>query len=216
MSTCISKDIVCAKCGAKQKLQAWPSATVLQNPELRKKVLDETLFNWSCEKCGYQAMVVYPFLYHDTQRRLMIALSPDPDAKRLESPPLVDGLKKRVVHLPAELKEKILIFEAGLDDAAMELTKLLLVGPLCKKYGTDKLRLYFSRREDSGMVFAVFTAGNEEPAYESANQKIYDQCLGIAKEFEFDTTAFAAIDSAFAQRMLDDYQQLEAEEEPAE
>ena len=209
MSTCISKEIVCAKCGAKQKLQAWPSATVLQNPELRKKVLDETLFNWSCEKCGYQALVVYPFLYHDTQRRLMIALSPDPDAKRLETPPTVDGLKKRVVRLPAELKEKILIFEAGLDDAAMELTKLLLTGPLCKKYGTDKLRLYFARRDDGGMVFAVFTAGQEEPAYERADQKIYDQCLGIAKEFEFDTTAFAAVDAAFAQWMLDDYQREE-------
>ena len=209
MSTCISKEIVCAKCGAKQKLQAWPSATVLQNPELRKKVLDETLFNWSCEKCGYQALVVYPFLYHDTQRRLMIALNPDPVVKKLEVPPTVDGLKKRVVRLPAELKEKILIFEAGLDDAAMELTKLLLTAPLCKKYRTDKLRMYFSRRDDGGMVFAVFTAGKEEPAYERADQKIYDQCLGIAKEFEFDTTAFAAIDAAFAQRMLDDYQQEE-------
>ncbi len=209
MSTCISKEIVCAKCSAKQKLQAWPSATVLQNPELRKKVLDETLFNWTCEKCGYQALVVYPFLYHDTQRRLMIALNPDPDAKRLESPPLVDGLKKRVVRLPAELKEKILIFEAGLDDAAMELTKLLLTAPLCKKYGTEKLRLYFCRRDDNGMVFAVFTAGNPEPTYESAAQKIYDQCLGVAREFEFDTTAFAAVDADFAQRMLDDYQQFE-------
>lgn len=209
MSTCISKEIVCAKCSAKQKLQAWPSATVLQNPELRKKVLDETLFNWTCEKCGYQALVVYPFLYHDTQRRLMIALNPDPDAKRLESPPLVDGLKKRVVRLPAELKEKILIFEAGLDDAAMELTKLLLSAPLCKKYGTEKLRMYFCRRDDNGMVFAVFTAGNPEPTYESAAQKIYDQCLGVAREFEFDTTAFAAVDADFAQRMLDDYQQFE-------
>ncbi len=209
MSTCISKEIVCAKCGAKQKLQAWPSATVLQNPELRKKVLDETLFNWTCEKCGYQALVVYPFLYHDTQRRLMIALNPDPDAKRLEAPPLVDGLKKRVVRLPAELKEKILIFEAGLDDAAMELTKLLLSAPLCKKYGTEKLRMYFCRRDDNGMVFAVFTAGSPEPTYESAAQKIYDQCLGVAREFEFDTTAFAAVDADFAQRMLDDYQQFE-------
>jgi hypothetical protein len=209
VSTCISKEIVCAKCSAKQKLQAWPSATVLQNPELRKKVLDETLFNWTCEKCGYQALVVYPFLYHDTQRRLMIALNPDPDAKRLESPPLVDGLKKRVVRLPAELKEKILIFEAGLDDAAMELTKLLLSAPLCKKYGTEKLRMYFCRRDDNGMVFAVFTAGNPEPTYESAAQKIYDQCLGVAREFEFDTTAFAAVDADFAQRMLDDYQQFE-------
>jgi hypothetical protein len=209
VSTCISKEIVCAKCSAKQKLQAWPSATVLQNPELRKKVLDETLFNWTCEKCGYQALVVYPFLYHDTQRRLMIALNPDPDAKRLESPPLVDGLKKRVVRLPAELKEKILIFEAGLDDAAMELTKLLLSAPLCKKYGTEKLRMYFCRRDDNAMVFAVFTAGNPEPTYESAAQKIYDQCLGVARELEFDTTAFAAVDADFAQRMLDDYQQFE-------
>ena len=48
MSTCINKEIVCAKCGAKQKIQAWPSATILHNPELRRAVLDETLFNWCC------------------------------------------------------------------------------------------------------------------------------------------------------------------------
>jgi hypothetical protein len=69
--------------------------------------------------------------------------------------------------------------------------------------------MYFCRRDDNGMVFAVFTAGNPEPTYESAAQKIYDQCLGVAREFEFDTTAFAAVDADFAQRILDDYQQFE-------
>lgn len=206
MSTCINKEIVCAKCGAKQKIQAWPSATILHNPELRRAVLDETLFNWCCEKCGYQALVVYPFLYHDTQRRLMIALNPDPDAKRPETPPLADGLKKRVVRLPAELKEKILIFEAGLDDAAMELTKLLLTGPLRKKYQAEKLKLYFCRQEGDSMIFAAFVPGQQEPGYESANRKIYDQCYGIAREFEFDTTGFMTVDTVFAQQLLDEYQ----------
>ena len=206
MSTCISKEIICAHCGAKQKIQAWPSATVLQNPELREQVLHETLFNWNCTKCGYQALIVYPFLYHDTERRFMVALNPDPDAKRLESPPLADGLTKRVVRLPAELKEKVLIFEAGLDDMAIELTKLLIMGPLRKKYNGDKLRLYFCDMLDDRLTFAVFSPGRQEPVYESASRKIYDQCLGLTREFEFDTSGFITVDLAFAARLFDEYQ----------
>ena len=178
----------------------------MQNPELREQVLRETLFNWRCTKCGYQALIVYPFLYHDTERRFMVALNPDPDAKRLESPPLADGLAKRVVRLPAELKEKVLIFEAGLDDMAVELTKLLIMGPLRKKYGADKLRLCFCDLLDDRLTFAVFQPGQQEPSYESASRKIYEQCLGITREFEFDTSGFITVDLSFAARLFDEYQ----------
>lgn len=206
MSTCISKEITCAKCGAKQKTQIWPSATVRQNPELRRQVLQETLFNWQCSKCGYQALVVYPFLYHDTERRFMAALNPAPHARRLESPPLADGLTKRMVRRPEELKEKILIFEAGLNDLAVELTKLALARPLIKQYRTDNVRLFFCDCLGERLNFAVFIPGETEPSYTAAQREVYDRCLGIVEEFELNTTGFLTVDRKFAAQLLAEYQ----------
>ena len=127
MSTKIQKDIVCPACGQTQKLEMYTSVNAEENPELRRDILRESMFDWECLHCGYTAQMAYPMIYHDPMNAFMICLRPSGAVSGAEPIPAVRALKKRSVKNPQELKEKILIFEAGLDDAAVELVKNAIV-----------------------------------------------------------------------------------------
>ena len=46
MSTKIQKDIVCPACGQTQKLEMYTSVNAEENPELRRDILRESMFDW--------------------------------------------------------------------------------------------------------------------------------------------------------------------------
>lgn len=48
MSTKIQKDIVCPACGQTQKLEMYTSVNAEENPELRRDILRESMFDWEC------------------------------------------------------------------------------------------------------------------------------------------------------------------------
>lgn len=130
MSTEISKPVSCPRCGEAVETRMWPGVNAEVNPNLREQVLQETLFNWTCPACGYVAQMAYPCLYHDKGRKFMIYLIPNGGKTELDAVdvdhafPQIGYVQKRVVSSLAALKEKILVFEAGLDDRAVELVKL--------------------------------------------------------------------------------------------
>ena len=65
MSTEIEKDILCPQCGQSQKYRLYASINAKENPELKRRVLSETLFDWRCKRCNYFAAMAYSFLYTD-------------------------------------------------------------------------------------------------------------------------------------------------------
>ncbi len=79
--------------------------------------------------------------------------------------PQLAGVKKRVVATPAELKEKILIFEADLDDYAVELVKYALAGVLAEKTGKRTVQGYFSYADEKSnrICFSFFPEGEDGP-----------------------------------------------------
>ena len=76
MSTKIQKDIVCPACGQTQKLEMYTSVNAEENPELRRDILRESMFDWECLHCGYTAQMAYPMIYHDPMNAFMICLRP--------------------------------------------------------------------------------------------------------------------------------------------
>lgn len=76
MSTKIQKDIVCPACGQTQKLEMYTSVNAEENPELRRDILRESMFDWECRHCGYTAQMAYPMIYHDPMNAFMICLRP--------------------------------------------------------------------------------------------------------------------------------------------
>ena len=130
--------IICPECDHEQKITICPSVNVTTDPEMREKVLSGELFLFTCEKCGYTGFAGYPFVYEDkeTQGGFLIYLEPDcPDREVGIDGDMADQVvyRERPMRLVADLnalKEKIFIFEAGLDDRVMELFKMLTLTKL--------------------------------------------------------------------------------------
>lgn len=216
MSTQMSKDVGCPKCGAAVRTLMWPGVCAQDNPELRARVLDETFFDWKCTECGYSAQFEYPCLYHDRERGFMVYVAPSGSEREFrpvdvgEKFPQLAGVKKRVVATPAELKEKILIFEAGLDDYAVELVKYALAGVLAEKTGKKTVQGYFSYADEKSnrICFSFFPEGEDGPVLRKTSMDAYRKSLEIAQSRRGpEENSFIPVDSLTAKELLDGYRE---------
>ena len=212
MPTQINRDVGCPNCGAAVRTRMWPGICGEDSPALRESLLDESMFDWQCPECGYRAQLVYPCLYHDRERKFMVYLVPNGSAGEFrpvdvgEKFPQLAEVKKRVVSTPAELKEKILIFEAGLDDLAVELVKYALAGVLDKKHGRKTVRGYFYSATEEEIRFTFFPEGEDEPVVRSTHMEVYRRSLEIVQSAPaLDENSFLPVDSLTARNLLEEY-----------
>ena len=128
----------CKACGASCEVCIYGSVNVTVDPELKPKVLDGSLFGHDCPECGDQSLLCYNTLYHDMDQRLQIAWRPEGDepdpigAVMFEGMPGGEPYQFRWVERGIDLAEKIRVFDAGLDDRALELTKLLTLAQIAE------------------------------------------------------------------------------------
>jgi hypothetical protein len=214
MSTQMSKDVSCPKCSAAVRTKMWPGICTQDSPELRMRVLDETFFDWKCPECGYEARFLYPCLYHDRDRKFMVYLAPNDKAGEFqpvdvsEKFPQLAGVKKRVVSTPAELKEKILIFEAGLNDYAVELVKAALASVIEEKAGCKTVQGYFccADEEANRITFTFFLEGENSPVLRRTSMDAYRKSLEIAGSLRTpEGNCFVPVDSVTALNLFADY-----------
>ena len=207
MSTEIIKDIVCPQCGETQKYRLYTSVNAQQNPELKQSILDETLFDWRCQRCSYFAAMAYPFVYMDNRAGYAVCLAPGGNGNPVEpTEPLRGYVKRRVKNL-AELKEKILIFDNGCYDVAIELMKNALCTIIRRGYDNARLHAYFSKVEEGKMEFAIFLPRTPEPVYHSTRVEVYNQSQEVLRTLDFaEPNNFATVDARLAKRIIEDYQ----------
>lgn len=218
MSTQMTEEISCPQCGAAVKTELWPGVDAVRNPELKARVLNETMFDWRCPECGYAARFLYPFLYHDPNRKFMVYLSPNGGGSGEEADlekefPQLAGVSKRLVSTPEALKEKILIFEAGLDDRAVELVKFALSGVLNRKHGKKTTACYFCYADEpkDEIGFSFLLEGETEPVRRHTKMEAYRKSLEIVESADpARTDGFFPVDNMTAQKILDDYRESES------
>ncbi len=209
MSTEISKDIICPQCGESQKYRLYASINAKENPELKRRVLNETLFDWRCNRCNYFAAMAYSFLYTDPEAGYIICVTPAGEENVAEPTQEIQSFTKRTVKNLAELKEKILIFDAGYDDVAVELVKSALCTIIRRTYQVNRVHAYFSRIHEGEMEFAIFLPRKYEPVYHSTRLEVYSQSQEVLRSLDFvDPQGFAKVDSKLAKKILEDYQNI--------
>lgn len=214
MSTQIKRELICPKCRAAAENQLWAGITADESPEIREKILGETFFDYKCPKCGYAARFLYPCLYHDKKLGFMVYFvpegageNPNPDGI-CEKFPQLSGIKKRLVNSPESLKEKVLIFEAGLDDLAVELLKLAMADVLKNKYGKKAEESYFcyADSQENKIGFSFFLEGVAEPIRRRTKMDAYEKTLEIAEQAGFsDGGDFLTVDADFAKKVFSEY-----------
>ena len=143
MATSITAAVTCSHCGKEHDIQTYPNINVKESPELKARIKDGTLFLWTCPDCGQVNLAPYQTLYHDPDEKVMIWLTPnsmsfseralvDSHIQAIagqlaedKSGELLRGYALRRVKEAGELIEKVNIFDAGLDEIAMEMCKYI-------------------------------------------------------------------------------------------
>ena len=134
MSQQRNAEVKCPQCGRPGTFVAWDSVNVDLDPEMRDSILSEDIFVWTCPHCGAKVYYPYSFLYHDMKHKFMLFFDPEEpeDGKKYE-PMQIEAVFQftgdytfRPVYGVRNLKEKMFILEAGLNDIAIARVKYFL------------------------------------------------------------------------------------------
>ena len=186
---------ICKRCGGRGQYEPVPAVNCSTSPELKEKLLSGELFIRECPHCGARNLVSFPLLYHDPQEHLMIWLSDGQAATEQRMREAVEAedfapYTGRIVDTPGQLIEKIKIFDAGLDDRALEIAKFVTRQELAKDvdllfFGIDgadhEITLTYPADGDMQLVRIGFSVYEDSAAILQRNPDIKNSATGLAR-----------------------------------
>lgn len=163
--------MICSKCGAEFSAPDFRSINVARDPSLKERVKDGSLFVVKCPSCGTAALIPEPVLYHDPAQQLLIAYT----TAGLSSEGL-EGYTCRLVGSIGEFIEKVKIFDAGLDDIALELLKYVTAQELKKD-----VSLKFLKMDGADGEITLTYPEKGEMQMLVVGYNVYSDCVGIVE-----------------------------------
>ena len=184
----------CSACGRTHPVPVYGGINVAQDPALKDRVKDGTLFVWECPTCAAANLVRSQTLYHDPDMRLMVWLLPEgalpeAQAEALEAAlaaqaEALEGYTLRRVCDVGSLIEKVNLHDAGLDDRIIEMCKYVTKMELAEKdraHASEILAapMKFFRMEgaDNEITLTYPLAGQMQGVRIGFN--VYEDCRGI-------------------------------------
>ena len=188
----------CPFCNTEQQHNLYPVVDLGENPSLKLGLLTDSLFSVRCTKCNNQFSVMHEMLVIDKEASFAILLAPESKLTEVKEPSeeiaLLDTL--RLVNTSDELKEKILLLDAGLDDRTIELCKMYLLMKMEKKEHT---LLYADHQVGEGqMLFTLFNEKDEMEETIQCSDGLYTQLVATAEEFSLKEGYFLRINQEWA------------------
>lgn len=180
----------CTKCGQQHKVTVYKSINVSENPELKAKVRDGSLFLWECPHCGQMNLARYETLYHDPSMKLMVWLIPHGEISETQMQAItmhtkaMGGYMLRRVNDMGSLMEKVLIRDAELDDVVLEMckwvTKQEMVAKIVEQDRKEDFmatQFHFYRNDDETVTFMYGQDGQMMGV--NVGMNVYQDCSGI-------------------------------------
>lgn len=161
--------VTCPSCHHEGDFEVWDSINTVLDPEMKEKVLNQSIFLYTCPSCGETFRLNYSTLYHQMEDLVMIYLVPESEVEKTYEMfygenALADYRTEkylyRIVTSANQLVEKIQIFDAGKDDRVMELVKLLATDSILKNdpdIEFDELR--FAVDDDGTNILVIINKG---------------------------------------------------------
>jgi hypothetical protein len=142
--------VKCPACGVERETKLVSSINTRSSPELKQQLLRGELNRHDCA-CGKRVPLASNVLYHDPDRSYYCQVCPG-DARAIEA--AAAGFRRsgatgpqRIVPSLNALIEKVKLLEAGLDDWAIELLKVVLLAS-CGVSDLDRELLFEARDRD--------------------------------------------------------------------
>lgn len=219
MSLNTKQNVKCPKCGQMSEITVWNSITVADSADLKADLLSGKVNMFHCPSCSHTALMPTPVLYHDEEKRLMISFTPCNDAvlaeqlyenvcrTSKESGELekLNGYNLRFITDYNELLEKILIFDNGLNDKAVEVIKLMILMQEPEK--AERRMCRFGKVENENIEFMVHDQKENQIYTSAVPQKSCDEIWTQLREsgvkpYSFD---WERVNSAYATRLLNGF-----------
>lgn len=169
MSRHFIEKITCPNCGEVDDFMIWSSINTVLDPEMFEKVRTGENFIFTCPECGYKAGVDYGCLYHQMNDKMMIYYVHDPEGVEkayemfrgdskvaIMMGAMQENYLYRIVASKNELREKLFIFDAGLDDRAIEIIKVFYAKKFQEdnpEINVDEIRFEVGENHEIGLVF---------------------------------------------------------------
>ncbi len=211
----MTKKITCPKCGAESEIKVFKTVNAATDPIYREQLLNGELLKYTCDQCGSPAQLRYPLLYNDMKNNFMVYFIPEIDRDKLTDEALekqfgeLEGITRRLVGSYNELKEKIHIFEANLDDRVIEVVKAALKDVVEKRTGEEVTGGYFSKYsvDEDRIGFTFFVGDEGEQFVQTTRLEIYEKSAAVAAAGEDDPTdrSFKIVDRNWARNVLYKY-----------
>lgn len=193
MSKQNARTLNCPKCGAENQVILWDSVNVTLDPEMKARILEGDFFRHECQSCNCLAGLVYPFLYHDMDRKLMVYLIPDGErteeqerelrsGRGMDLLPMADEMDyaMRIVGSPSDLMEKIKIFDASKDDRVIEISKFVAFSYLMEQVPDFKAVIAYFEKGENGEAMLVFFDQDGKALASTLSEELYQD---LEKEF---------------------------------
>ena len=184
----------CSKCGQQNTIKVYRSINTSEDPHLKEKVKDGSLFLWECPHCGQVNLARYETLYHDPEKKLMVWLVPEGDVSESQMKAISNHTKamggytlRRVTDM-GSLMEKVLINESGLDDVVLEMCKYVTKMEIASKMEnnekaasimTSPFHFYRISGEDNERVMTFMYPYEGRMIGADVGFNVYEDCLGI-------------------------------------
>ena len=168
MSSVKAKSAVrCSSCGHEYEVDVYRHIDAVSEPSLKERVMNGSIFMRECPECGSRELIKSPVIYRDSH--LLLCLS----EQKIEAEGIEGAAGRRVRDIGSFI-EKVKIFDAGLDDVAMELCKFVTR----QEMGKD-VELKFLRTDgaDNDIIFTYPEEGRMQML--SVGFNVYEDCRSI-------------------------------------
>lgn len=183
--------VKCEKCQETFDFEIYETLNVSTNPELKKEIISKEVFKVHCPKCGELHRINYPMIYADEEKKVLVNLvnrqSKLDDLKDLDNIKKTNYLSDYTCRLVVDMHdmvEKILIFEAGLNDRVVEVLKAIVISSASFEKNNVRACYFGGLFDDKIRVDVVMKDNTVNVAYVSMDNyyKCYDQNRAVFDE----------------------------------
>lgn len=204
-------DLLCPACGQVSVFVEHLSIQASRDQAQKQALLDGSLYRFTCAHCQHEVQVDHPLVYDDAAgSKLLIAYDPsgggedeeDEEGEETEGarPEAPAGVTTRVVHLYNDLVEKILLGDAGIDDRAFEVLKLITIAQDDTLIGAEA---YFEGVEGDDLLLTLIDEAGTQGARvpRALYERVRDDLTG--RGLLADATPWLVVDRSFALDLLE-------------